>query len=709
MHLDLSQSADWTLTTFSPGNCALRWRFSDLVAGQIIDLGDILLKASGTIAGQLLDAAGAPLLAKGWTVEVHGIPVSGIDHRLSVNPTAAVDPRTGLFELTEVGVGPVNLMASQDGTSSFESQVFQVRAGETQYVELRSPFPELASSIRVAVECPPYMRLPRTAVAAVSLSGTTGIRTTTKQDSAANCFLFDGLSAGNYDARVEDGRYEPWFQAGLRPGEVVCARLRGSARVMLSIQDATSRAPILGASVRVGVVDPDWHSDLYTYPLSAAATEDRIQLNLLPLPHTLSISAPGYANVILDGIALSPGQAQLLDVLMGRGGKIAGIVRNLPPVDSEADLVVHLLDQATLLRSRPQPLDRFREAKCSAVDRASGRFLFEHLASGSYVLQASASRTLSGPTITVDVTTDGFESTVTLELPAATRLRGTILAPAGAGFDGLRALAVAERDTPAGGGVSMDVPTRQAASTPVSAQGRFVTPLLPVGSARIRLLMPASGSRRILGSASTLSPQDIDLGVVQLQAGPRNEHSFDLRQGFPGTVKLTVRCTGNPTNGFVAELCMARERYLEPVTGIQMTEDQPVLLGPVPPGEYEVLLRALDGSWNCVGAAPVLVASGRTTVIDELIHLVEGTFTLERPGGVPTERGGQLLVRTESRVPLPRVTWFPDVFGRFAARIPVGRYQASFGLNMNSAHSARSAVLNWPMPDASAGVLVLPE
>jgi hypothetical protein len=306
IRLDPPPAYQFALDAKLEGFGGVSWRWDQLSADGVHDLGDVILARSGCIEGSLVGADGAPLVGT-FYVYAEGLSEPEGSAVVATSVEAMVAPGTGRFRLEDAPAGRVELSVHSELTGWFEGPTVIVRGGETTETLILYSGPGLEGRIVVTAFSEPFFRfLPEEGSVKLYRDGRL-VGPARKLPGSASTYAFDNLEAGAYEARIEDPLFEPWSAAEIRPGEAVEAPLSGSSAARLTVVDEQSGEPVAGLRLVVR-----FHQ-LSGYPLVfevGSLSRDGHQTlvdGLIPCSQTFVLSAPGYVSkeVVVEGLAAS--------------------------------------------------------------------------------------------------------------------------------------------------------------------------------------------------------------------------------------------------------------------------------------------------------------------------------------------------------------------------------------------------------------------
>jgi len=367
---------------------ARRWELPPLVAGGVLDLGDLVLARGGSIRGELVDARGAALPQNGWTVlanaEATGTAVdpAGPATVADVSLSVTVDPTTGAFELLDLPPGEYELEACHALAGPSEATPVALEAGGEVHVTLTHAGPDLSRRLRLDLGGSARIgALPEPAQLLLRAANGATWSAEPLADAPLS-FVFDGLADGPLTLRIDDPRYRAWSRDGLEAGTRVAAELAGSATLVVDVLAAATGSSIdlftLRArrlEERVGYSDRVWH--LGDEPLPGGRIE-----GVVPGSYALTVSAEGHGDGAVEVTALAPGETRRVVVQLGPATWLSGRIEapgGAPAAGRELRLF-----PASLAPERRALRPPLRTARTSG----DGTFRLQLPAGGSFWLEA---------------------------------------------------------------------------------------------------------------------------------------------------------------------------------------------------------------------------------------------------------------------------------------------------------------------------------
>lgn len=707
------EGKQFDLHTESPRYVNVHWKWSKFDRRRTEDLGDIVLQPGGTIVGRVVDESGEPLRGQQWTIKAEQPWVDFDSSRQEPRLQVLSDPATGAFEIVDIPPGETQLVADLNGANRFTSDPLIVRANEAVSIDMKCPLAGIRSRISVKVWCPPhrpppYRPIGKSLLKEVVLTDLGGRTSVAAPDVGGSCFVIDGLSPGRYTVAIDDPRYLPWRQSDVEPGSVVQAKLKGSAGVRMSVVDDEHDQPITRYSVlAVTDDDPEWGSTSVTvFEAGVDATETNLVDGLLPIFQTLIVRAEGFADQVAGDFALQPNEVVPVRVVMSKGSTLSGKVIREDGITPVGEVQVLMVKKPRPIRRQPSLLADHHATGSRSVraDETSGEFSFDRLPPGTYLLQASVSVAVHGPMREIEIE-PAANAHMDLSLPALATLKGRVIAPPGASFDALD-LNLLPRDAPWSDVMFSSQEWQKQLSVAIDDDGAYRTGPLPAGKITVSLhtanvLLPNGFD----GSSMRSAPM-VELGTFDLLPGV-NERDFRPDVAFPGTVQVSVRVDGKPAVGCVVEMWTVEEKYVQPAAGKRIESEQPLRLGPVPPGDYPLVVRAVDTSWYWVATDTVRIRSGEEVSIHCEVELVAGKLRVRFQDTTQALVQGSVIIRAAS-FPGPRIYFPLDANGDAHLLLAPGEYTLGYSDDGRFWRKGIAVPFAWPLSSSRSPEFEIP-
>lgn len=668
LRFDPPRAYQFVLAGNLAGHAAASWRWSEIEPGKIVDVGDVTLAAAGSIRARIVDSAGV-VLNQGWHVHAEGGTAAESDPgRRATRVNAVVEP-TGWATLEGVPPGSVILTAYSRIANWIDGPTVSVRAGETVEAEILYTGPDNLRRIVVLPFSRPF-HVFSGGVTEITLSGP-GIapRAATKVARSSQSFSFEDLEPGSYSVQIDDPRFLPWRADGVEPGSSVDAKLKGSAAVILTVVDAATGANVERYEIDVRFDGAQFGPSTFrVLEKSAEPPAGGLFDGLVPFDQTLIVRADGYAPYEAAAPALAANETRALAVRLTRGVTVSGVVRARGSGAPHADVAVALRRQektpgAFRSRSADDPAAR------STRTDAAGRFAFDLVGDGAWIVEGTASPTLSAQR---DVTVaNGAASEATIEFPPSGVLVGRLIGPAEADWSKLAVLALPRKpaDAPDAewNGRWID---RSVAAASIAADGTFRTQLLPTGSVDVSLRLPDARIPSGFSGWSGTEGGNIALELLELEPG-ENRREYDVRDRFPGGIDVAARVNGEPTPGLVVQ---ATSTGPESFTAVSVLDaNGKGALRPLAVATYRFVVNPIDGAWRFQDERVVQLAANGSATIEFDIRLVDGTLAVVDAATRAPLAGTTVRIGLENSE-WPEIQVGTDGEGRIRTRLALGRY-----------------------------------
>lgn len=603
------------------GYAEASWRWGEIALGEIKDLGDITLVPAGTVVATILDRDGN-VLTKGWTVTAE-TPFSGrgIGGRDQTRVWGRVDPDTGEVRLAGVPAGRVNVSGRNGGGVDTNEVALEIVPGIENFVELVYDGPNLDRRITVVHFSRPFYTYgpESSSIKLIAPDGTT--RTARHVQGSSQSEAFDDLADGVYRVEIDDPLYEFWSKDDVRPGERVDARLKGASTLKVEVVDAETGRPIPRFGLRVVFQESNsWPNEFELVPDGSIPPADGLFEGLLPVAMTLVVRPEGRPEqrAVLDTLVRDEVREVRVEV-GAAGARLVGRIVDSSGAPLEGATVewtpgeVAGVPKGMSASGRNGRLPNLEESYRS--DR-EGRFQVAGAGAGKHTFRARFSPWITA-TRTVELPlADGEEFVI--QAPEAGWLEGSLQLPPGAstegvslGFDGgaleddmflMQRMFARDGAEDLGGRVEAD--------------GSFRYGPLPLGELDVTWQFDID----LGGGASTIHQGQ--LGAIVIEAGATTRATWDLREEFPGSVRVRVRVDGDA-------LAISSVAYRQADGGRSMSSRSVPdaegyhRRGGLDPGDWLVGAIAADNVWQWWSTEPITVEAGRDSVAEYDFVLVE--------------------------------------------------------------------------------------
>ena len=532
----------FALEAEAEGTGGASWQWLELLPGSSLDLGAIELARAAELVVGVFDEEGGRVPLDRALVATQELPAAlrspaPDGGRHGVTRRAFGVDEDGRFQLSPLPPGGVGVRAHLEDGRILESPGLTLEPGERRTFDFRV---DGAEDERVFVRCSNRML---TLVGHDELTllayGASGPPVQAEHaEGLVGAYVFEGLSVGPYRIELDDARFEPWSVNGVMPGDSVRAELRGNSSIRLRVlketgsEDAWRDAGLAVDVDALGALAPPG-------PLALLGFDDRFPADgilddLVGGDWALRVRSPNLGDVRVEVPALRPGERRTVDVVFSRRLGVAGTVTNAEgrPVPS-LDLVLFPAAQPAEHPARVR-LHQVRllahqgktgEHPLVTTD-ASGRYRFENVEPGTYVIDTSWRRNLRTTTAPIEVEVGpGPDVEVDVVLPAAARVHGRLIGFPTNDTTGVR-VAIQRSPWP------QDIFFVMARSSDLSVysdavpaeDGSFLVEDLPPGTCQVLLAFPDVEHR---GGGRSMGRR-IHLGELVLEPGDNEGIEFDV-------------------------------------------------------------------------------------------------------------------------------------------------------------------------------------
>lgn len=676
------------------------WRWSEIAAGSVRDLGDTTLAPAGTIVGRVVDVGGKPVPGA-WTVYAEGVSAGSSPDAEAPRAIGRADAATAEFRIEGAPPGTVHLKANLGIVGWIDGPGVDVRAGETVNANVVYSGPDFSQRITVVVFSQPFYVFD-CAASSITLSGAGSEKRVSRKDTrSSQSYVFDDLPPGRYTVSIDDPNFGPWSRAGVSPGTRVDAQIRGAAAVELAVVDATTKQPIERYGVRVRFEHANFSPNEFELFDANAPPPPRGRVDgLIPREQTIVVRAPGYTDCELRVDGLVAGEVRALTAELRSGARLAVTV-----VAADGSTPAPNVDLTLELERKSGEQDSNFGFESSdqrkATSDASGRAELADLPAGRHTLVARRT-VLVSVRAEVVVAADSAQLQQRLVLPAVGELRGRLIAqprldptslsiavePTGMSEDDRWELeALVDRD-PSG------------AMSAVATDGSFHIGPLPAQTLRVRLQLPQVMVPTQHGATGLPGPSRV-IGEIAIRAGAPTEQEFDVTSFVPGSVELRVTRAGKPLEHAIVT-CLEEQSEAGESGGACALLDAngEGRTGPLFAGRVRATVRDKQCTWQWTSPREIEIRSGATVRVDLEVELTEGALTLVDAGTQKPFEGRQVqIVPREPGGSSASVT--TDAHGRVALALTPGKYLAIVMPQMDIAtpeRTTRQAEFEWTAP-----------
>lgn len=628
---DASARRDMTfeLVLDHPACAILSPHFSDDELDELAVLDDIVLEACGTIEGRFVDTRGKVLPGTS-TVAVRPRPYPEFGDVYDLY--AEVSSTDGTFRIDRVPAKRATVRVHTDQDIEIAPVEVDVRAGEVTRADFVYDGPDLAQRIRVDVRSDRGW-CGRRSTGEIVLRGASGERRMRLNTSASEQF-FDDVSPGVYTLSIEDPPYrQPWMRDDVRPGETVHVDLVGNVTIELDVRDARTDEAIGVFDVLVrcdGRLTTGrefaWFEERHD-PARRARLE-----GLVAGTFTLFVRAPGYADTLVTFDDLVPGETRRVTVRLGASAHVEGRVVEADGITPAAGATVVLRDVG---------IDEFYADTPSfphilrTTTAADGTFRFRELSNARYRVRASRGQFVRSVDVEVSFASDPARAEVLLVLPAWGSIHGALRVPEGASTTGMWLQIVPRlHDAATSERLRYAAMYSDALKTRIEDDGTFASQPLAPGECAVVLYLPETNASTSRTSYSSGESQHTTLGTVRIELGRDREQDFDLRDVFPGALRVHVAGDAARVRGCVVHMIPRTDRDLGAAFAYT-DEAGDARVDPLLPGTYDLGVMARDEEWFFMLPRPVTITATKETTIEVDIALVEGTLVVRDESSMP--------------------------------------------------------------------------
>ncbi|MCI0585269.1 MAG: hypothetical protein L0323_00350 [Planctomycetes bacterium] len=624
---DPPRAYQFTLDAKHPGHAEASWRWGDLPPGEVVDIGEIPLVRTGSIAGRVVNREGKPA-GGDWHVyadTAYRQPGEGGDTTTVRGPA---DPVTGEFRLEDLPAGPAELKAFSRIANWIDGPTVNVEIGKEARADIVYEGPDNSRRITVVAFTGLFHIFSHEVRSITLLGSLRGPIVATEIEGSSQSWSFDDLEPGTYTIEIRDPRFKPWVREGVSPGESVDAQLVGSAAFSLTVVDGAG-APVHDYRLKLRYRFSDRSGSSQEFELRSRGQpepEGGLYSGIVPGDCTVVVEAPGQAVAEVPVDRLKSDETRIVNVRLEAGTTVAGVVVLADGKTPLGSVKVRLCPWEASPSEGVRVVDHGSESGPETQTDASGRFEFRNVSDGRYRIVAEVNPLVTEERV-VGVDASRSPDPIRILLPGFGSLRGRVLGPPGARFGGFQVSARPDEDHP-------DEPFYWHEHEPpvaeVAADGSFRVGPVPAGRVRVsarlgQALLPEGFNSRWGTEGATL-----ELGRVEVREGPDTEAEFDLRERFPGFLLVTATVDGQPAPGLVVELAGHLGE-----TGGQLGADGTARLGPLFAGEWIPWVRPIEGGW-IASSAPVEVPPAGEASVRIDVKLVEGSLlVLDAESGKP--------------------------------------------------------------------------
>lgn len=571
-------------------HAVVRWNWSELQPGELVDLGTVPLARAGTVVGRIVDADGE-FPGGTWRVGLRRLGQRGgwppPDHVMA-------DPRSGVFRLESLHPGLVTVSAMSqhaDHTDRIELRVVADREVEA-LLAYGGPDPDASISVEV-FDIYPFMFASST-VRLVDEDGTVRVAGRGRHPK------FDDLPDGVYRLVIDDPHYQLWSRDGIRPGEDLQAVLEGGASLRVEVVDEQTGAPVMHYSLAVAY---DASERPHEEPLISGdepAPTDGVVMGLVCAPLTLVARAPGRPDTRVHVAVLVRGEVTPVRIAIPPARETVGRVLDVDGGTPIAGALVEWIRGPELVRRVPSywaedtTVEETVPAEEVLTTGPDGRFRLTRAEDGVHHLRVHWTPWLS----------EEFR----IEIPQPPGEELSFVAPPHGWVEGrLRLPEVLD-------GIEVELHASQDRSTVDMGPQQTTVELEPDGTFRAGPFGPGEASFELaLRQYDGQSERHMShsLGSVEIRAGETATVAFDARKELRGCISARVTLNGRPFVGGRVRLWKpehSRDEHLVDDAGR-------ALLTLVRPGTRRLAVWSSDRRWVWCAPHPVEVLPGRCTEV----------------------------------------------------------------------------------------------
>jgi RNA polymerase sigma-70 factor (ECF subfamily) len=709
MTLDPPRAFQFFVRAKLEGFCTETWRWIEIEPGASKDLGEVTMRRSGSVAGRIVDTKGRPV-QQSWTVQAESLDRDPRSGREPVRAWISADRATGEFRLEGLAPGPNKLRINPFVHGIQEARV-EIRVGELAHAEIVYDGPDLGSRITVSIVAEPIVAV-LDSPPEIVLQGPGAEERKAKLVPGSQNFVFEGIPPGDYTLVIDDPRFRPWTAKHVEPGHSVKADLQGSASLRLSVVDARTGETVPRYTATLRLDRTRMRPNTFTLvPNNTDPPEDGRFDGLLATSQTLIVGAPGYADLVLPLGDLKPDELRAVEASLSNGASISGRVVQGPAKKTLSGVEVYIVPAVPRDGSfRMVAPRKYAPPKSTRTDE-SGRFEFTMLPAGTFDVVAECRPGIVAEADGVALGASDRKGDIELTLPALGHLRGRVLGPGGASFEGLSVYARPAKESTEQG--IRDLPTHrywtppQDLWTPIAADGSYVIDALEAGATQVTLEFPMVVRPTMIDGVSHETGAWMELGTLDVRPDADTQRDFDLRSAFPGTARFTATLAGGAAAiGAVVEV--QNDNEIRPIAAAAMLDDHgQARIGPLPPGSYKLLLRGVDTEWFYFAPTALEIRPAGESHSSVEVPLASGDLIVVNADSGDPLASSQLQIRLDGNPRSPAVAIHTDAAGRAKVRLPPGRYRLGHGSDVEDGNDPGAIAFDWSDHGAMPAVLRL--
>lgn len=624
---------EFTFESRLDGLVQVSWRWDGLVEGERRDLGDVALSVGGTIEVRVAAADGGQA-GPAWSMHAHELASAAGDGREAVRQLAVQQAEEQLWRIHDLPAGPASVHAYSPMAGWIEGDPVEVVAGATVPWTVVYEGPDPSSRIVVSLSASPVPVEELGGRHVFLTGGELEERLTSKvHQQLTDCYDFTDVPPGEYTVVVEHPSYERWEHAGVRPGEVVEAALRGNAGARVTVLDEDSGEEVRDWSAWVRREDDRQDERLYALVDPGDLPPDDGVLNgLTPRNYTLVVAAPDYPRAFVPLGCLRAGERRDVRVPLSRAGAVSGRV-----LDADGEPLAHaqielyrgvIVDRSYVDWWTIWDEERQEYRLARGRGDADGRFRLSTVETGRLLVRAIGS---PGRHALHSFERTGGEAHAGIELllPPVARIVGSIRLPEGVSTERLFIRGGDSKWTPDMPAGAWSLGVDAFVETAVGPDGTFVLEPLPTAKIELALVRKPVSTGFGKPGPETLLEQWVDV-----PAPGDHRFDFDMVAIWPGTVRVVVRQDGAPVSQIDVGVAVPRNdgwRFADS----RRTDAQGAAELRPRPGTYRLQVRDPGRLW-LHDAGAVEVRTLEETVRDVDLSLLRGRLRcVDAASGAP--------------------------------------------------------------------------
>lgn len=540
-----------------------RWRWSELVAGEAMDLGTVRFQEPCFLVGHIEDQNGE-IQAGGWRVNASSSePLA--ENRSAARARAVPDPETGEFRIGPLPPGKVRLSTRSDVGARAEELTVRAAPGEPARVVLQYVGPELSSRIVFSTYSSPYYvfdlegqwTMPGEVApdSNLVLLGPDGevLQHARHVAGTSQDWEFTGVGTAESVVELRDPRFEVHRFENVVPGKKYRVNLVGSAALELEVLDEGGAA-VEAYGLWVGYRNTNWTPNEFEVRREGTpAPKGGLIKGVVPGDVLLEVRGPGGAKLRHTVGPLEAGETRKVRVQFQSYGPISGRVLGPDGAPLEGIEVEYTRGRYAGQSNGHNTMVGTTEGTVQipgidgAVTSGAGGAFTVHDLDG----EAWTFRALASPHAWAISTLEGTdrENGITLQLPRIGTVRAAFTFPAGTETSAIRILPKPVDESR----FELFLSPFHSEPMGLSDGGEVVLEGLPVGPTELlfqmRKVSEGGGSSR-----STFHTARLDV------APGEQDFEFDLGAVLPAACRVSVAAQGQPLGG--VRVVFTDEEYL---------------------------------------------------------------------------------------------------------------------------------------------------